>query len=152
MDFVRSHFGKMKLWPVEHVWLTFFSRSAQMKKSEPKVFNWSEFHFPEVISYKIHSLVPKNLDWSIFVEFRQFLHSVSKNHLECYSMAPLLCTWAVLAFSAGLAESHILGRVAICKGTACLPHLCIACGRADPAAYVCARLLLHSEQKYKQSK
>ena len=24
MDFVRSHFGKMKLWPVEHFWLTFF--------------------------------------------------------------------------------------------------------------------------------
>jgi hypothetical protein len=75
-----------------------------------------------------------------FVEFRQFLHSVSKNHLECYFMAPLLCTWAVLAFSAGLADLYILGWVAICKGTACLPHLCIACGRADPAAYVCARL------------
>ena len=28
MDFVRSHLEKMKLWPVEHSWLTFFSRSA----------------------------------------------------------------------------------------------------------------------------
>ena len=27
------------------------------KKSEPKVFNWSEFHFCEVTSYKIHILV-----------------------------------------------------------------------------------------------
>ena len=87
----------------------------------------------------------KNLDWTIFVEFRQFLNSVSKNHLECYSMAPLLCTWAVLAFSAGLADLYILGWVAICKGTACLPHLCIACGRADPAAYVCARLLFSAQ-------
>ena len=24
MDFVKSHFEKMKLWPVEHFWLTFF--------------------------------------------------------------------------------------------------------------------------------
>ena len=75
------------------------------------------------------------------LSFDNFLHSVSKNHPKCYSMAPLLCTWAVLAFSAGLAEWYILGWVAICKGTAWLPHLCIACGRADPAAYVCARLL-----------
>ena len=35
----------MKLWPVL-IW----------KKSEPKVFNWSEFHFFEVTSYKIHTL------------------------------------------------------------------------------------------------
>ena len=27
------------------------------KKSEPKVFKWSEFHFYEVTSYKIHTLV-----------------------------------------------------------------------------------------------
>ena len=26
------------------------------KKSEPKVFNWSEFHFSEVTSYKIRTL------------------------------------------------------------------------------------------------
>ena len=60
MDFVRSHFGKMKLWPVEQFWLTFFPDqlqiSADLEKSEPKVFNWSEFHFSEVTSYKIHTL------------------------------------------------------------------------------------------------
>ena len=44
----------MKLWPVEHFWLTFFP--DQHRFSEPKVFNWSEFHFSEVTSYKIHTL------------------------------------------------------------------------------------------------
>ena len=38
----------------------FFQISADSvqiwKKSEPKVFNWSEFHFSEVTSYKIHIL------------------------------------------------------------------------------------------------
>ena len=51
MDSVSSHFGKMQLWPlctVEH----FLSQ-----KSEAKVFNWSELHFTEVTSYKIHTLV-----------------------------------------------------------------------------------------------
>ena len=48
----------MQLWPVEHFWLTFFSRSALIwKKSDPKVFNWSELHLSEVTSYKIHILV-----------------------------------------------------------------------------------------------
>ena len=27
MDFVKSHLEKMKLWPVEHFWLTFFPES-----------------------------------------------------------------------------------------------------------------------------
>ena len=35
----------MKLWPVEHFSLTFFQISADLEKSEPKVFNWSELHF-----------------------------------------------------------------------------------------------------------
>ena len=36
----------------------FFSRSVLIwKKSESKVFNWSEFHFSEVTSYKIHTLI-----------------------------------------------------------------------------------------------
>ena len=60
MDFVKSHLEKMKLWPVEHFWLTFFPDQhwicADLEKSEPKVFNWSEFHFSEVTSYKIHTL------------------------------------------------------------------------------------------------
>ena len=36
MDFVRSHFGKMKLWPVEHFWLTFFQISADLEKKWAK--------------------------------------------------------------------------------------------------------------------
>ena len=27
-----------------------------LRKSEPKVFNWSKFYFSEVTSYKIHTL------------------------------------------------------------------------------------------------
>ena len=61
MDFVKSHLEKMKLWPVEHFWLTFFPDQhwicADLEKSEPKVFNWSEFHFSEVTCYKIHTLI-----------------------------------------------------------------------------------------------
>ena len=49
MDFVKSHLDKIKLWPVEHFW--------RWKKSEPKVFNWLEFHFSDVTSYKIHILM-----------------------------------------------------------------------------------------------
>ena len=52
MDFVRSHFGKMKLWPVEHFWLTFFPDQHWSEWSE----HWSEFHFSEVTSYKIHTV------------------------------------------------------------------------------------------------
>ena len=39
----------MKLWSAP-IW----------KKSEPKVFNWSEFHISQVTSYKIHTLI---WDW-----------------------------------------------------------------------------------------
>ena len=40
----------------------FCKKSALIgKKSEPKVFNWSEFHFSEVTSYKIHTLVETSL-------------------------------------------------------------------------------------------
>ena len=44
MDFVKSHLEKMK------------QSVLIRKKSEPKMFNWSEFHFSEVISHKIHTL------------------------------------------------------------------------------------------------
>ena len=69
MDFVTSHFGKMKLWPVEHFCnifvLTFGALlllySAITPKSEDKhvvkVFNWSEVHLSEMTCYKIHTLV-----------------------------------------------------------------------------------------------
>ena len=56
MDFIKSHFGKMQLWPVEHFWLTFFQISTDLEKNEPKVFNWSELHLSEVTSYKVHIL------------------------------------------------------------------------------------------------
>ena len=58
MDFVRSHFGKMQLWQVEHFFLhkkvpVVLYRYLFVKK---KVFNWSGLHFSEVTSYKIHTL------------------------------------------------------------------------------------------------
>ena len=53
MNFIRIHFGKMQLSPVEH----FLPHLLILKKSEAKVFNWSELHFTEVTSYKIHTLV-----------------------------------------------------------------------------------------------
>ena len=63
MNFIRSHFGKMQLWPVEpkiqlYFWVEHFLPHLLIrKKSEAKVFNWSELHFTEVTSYKIHTLV-----------------------------------------------------------------------------------------------
>ena len=48
MDFVRSHFGKMKLWPIA----PFFIFGWVQQRTQPKVIkkmkkrgNWSEFHF-----------------------------------------------------------------------------------------------------------
>jgi hypothetical protein len=32
----------------------------QQQQTQPKVFNWSEFHLSEVTSYKIHTLVARN--------------------------------------------------------------------------------------------
>ena len=52
MDFVRSHFEKMKLWPVEHFWLVLI-----WKKSEPKLVRVSFFL---VTFYKIHILGESN--------------------------------------------------------------------------------------------
>ena len=66
MDFVRSHFGKMQLWPVEHFFL---------HKTVPVVLYYEGVHFSEVTSYKIHTLVqelsnkkiePKN-EWNYFL-------------------------------------------------------------------------------------
>ena len=37
MDFVTSHFGKMKLWPVEHFVLTFWRDCYCIQQSRPKV-------------------------------------------------------------------------------------------------------------------
>ena len=56
MDFVRSHLG-MLIW----------------KKSEPKVFNWSEFHLSEVTFYEIHILVKYNRH---ALEFRKLKKSL----------------------------------------------------------------------------
>ena len=78
MDFVSSHFGKMKLWPVEHR-LNTFSTYLPSKLDSPliktlergnlilmidmlnKVFNWSEVHLSEMTWYKIHTLEEKSL-------------------------------------------------------------------------------------------
>ena len=57
MDFITIHFGKMHLWPVEHFFLRFFlDQKLIWKKTEEKVFNWSEVHLSEVTSYRIHTL------------------------------------------------------------------------------------------------
>ena len=58
MDFVRSHFGKMNLWPVKH----FFEHICHhfwvglLLHPPKKVFNWSEVHLSEMTCYKIHTL------------------------------------------------------------------------------------------------
>jgi hypothetical protein len=62
MDFIRSTSEKMNIWPVEHFFPPFFSRSAKNqhwsgKKRGKKVFNWSEVHFSGRTSYEIHILV-----------------------------------------------------------------------------------------------
>ena len=77
MDFVRSHFGKMQLWQVEHFFL---------HKKVPvvliKVFNLSELHFSEVTSYKIHTLIVR----IVFVHF-----------LEEFDVT-INCFWDLLTF------------------------------------------------------
>ena len=50
MDFVRSHFEKMKLQQQQ-------THPKVMTNMLKKVFNWSEFHLSEVTSYKIHTLL-----------------------------------------------------------------------------------------------
>ena len=68
----------MKLWPVKHFWFTFFPDQCWFsadsvliwKKSEPKVFNWSEFHSFKVTSYKIHTLETARNGGFYIVELR----------------------------------------------------------------------------------
>ena len=71
MDFIRSTSEKMNLWPVEHFFPLFFSRSAlnqhwSGKKRGKKVFNSSEFHFFGSISYEIHILM-KSLTSTLYL-------------------------------------------------------------------------------------
>ena len=56
----------MNLWPVEHFFPPFFSRSAlnqhwSGKKQGKKGFNWSEVHFVGSTSYEIHILAGRML-------------------------------------------------------------------------------------------
>ena len=55
MDFVRSHFGKMQLWQVEHF---FLHKKVPVYYYTVIVFNFLELHFSEVTSYQIHTLAP----------------------------------------------------------------------------------------------
>ena len=71
MDFVKSPFGKLQLWIVKHfflhnkvpvlmnhnIWkkLCFMMHYYRYLFVKKKVFNYSELHFSEVISYKIHT-------------------------------------------------------------------------------------------------
>ena len=66
MDFVRSHFRKMNLWPVEHP-------PKSDDKYAQKVFNWSEVHLSEVTSYKIHTLDESLMNWKMAFEKSIFL-------------------------------------------------------------------------------
>ena len=81
MDFERSLFGKMQLW-------IHYYRYLFVKKN---VFNYSELHFSEVTSYKIHTLVSNSnhiKTYVCFVKIRTklsslLLHTVfSKNFYE----------------------------------------------------------------------
>ena len=68
MDFVRSHLGKMNLWPIEHFFEHIFHHfwvglllhlmdpPILMTNMLKKVFNWSEVHLSDVTCYKIHTL------------------------------------------------------------------------------------------------
>ena len=92
MDFVTSHFGKMKLWPVEHFITYLLSKldsplikklerirfssnqnigegesnfdDKYVEKSVQLVFNWLEFHLSEITCYKIHTLGGRGLQKS----------------------------------------------------------------------------------------
>ena len=54
----------MNLWPVEHIfehichyfWVGLLLHPTKSDKKMEKRGNWSEFHFSEVTSYKIHTL------------------------------------------------------------------------------------------------
>jgi hypothetical protein len=55
MDLVRSHFGKMQLWQVDHF---FLHKKVPVYYYTVIVFNFLELHFSEVTSYQIHTLAP----------------------------------------------------------------------------------------------
>ena len=76
MGFVTSHFGKMKLWPVEHFYnifvLTFVSDCYCIQQSRPK---GQSFIFPKWLCYKIHTLAVllskfKNIRSKLFAVYR----------------------------------------------------------------------------------
>ena len=58
MDFERSHLEKIKLWPVEHFWLTFFpDLHWSGKKVSQKCSTGQSIIFPKWNSFKIGTLV-----------------------------------------------------------------------------------------------
>ena len=63
MDFVRSHFFTNETLTscpffsfFYHFWLGLLLHPTKSDKKNEKRGNWSEFHFSEVTSYKIHTL------------------------------------------------------------------------------------------------
>ena len=66
MDFVRSHFGKMKPWPVAPFFIFFITFGWVQQQTQPKVIKkmkkgatGQSFIRKEVTSYKIHTLKQK---------------------------------------------------------------------------------------------
>ena len=66
MDFVRSHIGKMKLWPVApffhffyHFWVGATANPSKSDKKMKKGETGQSFIRKEVTSYKIHTLKQK---------------------------------------------------------------------------------------------
>ena len=87
MDFERSLFGKMQLWIVDifflhkkvpllmnhNIWknpMLWFITTGKYLFVKKNVFNYSELHFSEVTSYKIHTLTSRF--WFFFDFLRIF--------------------------------------------------------------------------------
>ena len=77
----------MKLWPVApffhfflyHFWLGLLLHPPKSDKKMKKRGNWSEFHFSEVTSYKIHTLVVSLVVFRTmnFLEMDGTIHPIS---------------------------------------------------------------------------
>ena len=88
MDFVRSRFGKMKLWPVEHFWLTFFPDqcwfSADLEKKWAKSVQLVRVSFfrsdflqnPYFRSFSPNpNIVTKKMTWKFWIYLAIFVTS-----------------------------------------------------------------------------
>ena len=112
MDFVTSHFGKMKLWRVEHfhnIFVLTFGRDCYcIQQSRPKVRTnmlWKcstgqSFIFPKWLCYKIHTLVCWSFGKGFFLNGNMFcIDKITKylKKLKCRSafLAIFLTTYSI---------------------------------------------------------